>query len=78
MDGSVYYTSENRLIALNIMNTSNISQILETRRSVCSSQSNSIYKVNQMHPEEIKVYPVPGDILMFTAALTRSGDLLLG
>lgn len=80
MDGSVYYTSENRLIALNIKNTSNISQILETKDGslLIVAQSNSIYKVNQMHPEEIKVYPVTGDILMFTAAITRSGDLLLG
>lgn len=80
MDGSVFYTSGNRLVAVKIRNSSSISKILETKDGniIIIPQSNTIYKVNQMHPEEIREIVIPGNILMFSATFSRSGDLLLG
>jgi ligand-binding sensor domain-containing protein len=79
-DGSVYYTDDDNLKAINISNTRTINTILEDRDGLIYiiPQGGKIYTLNPVQPDKVTAYGVPEDIIVFSAAFTQSGDLLIG
>lgn len=78
--GEVYYTKGNNLVLVNIINNRSISQILETPegRILIISQGRVMFSIDPDKPEDIKQLPAIDDQVMFSAAYTDSGDLLIG
>ena len=79
-DGTVFYTEANQLRKLEISNTREISELLEGPEGYIYiiPQGQSISRVNPVNVNEIKSYEIDGSIVLFSAAFTESGDLLLG
>jgi len=79
-DGTVYYTKGNKLFQVKLVNSSSISQILETPEGniLIIPQGKYIFSIDPENPENFKQYPFNSDQLMFSAAFTDSGDLLIG
>jgi ligand-binding sensor domain-containing protein/serine phosphatase RsbU (regulator of sigma subunit) len=79
-DGTVFYTNGNNLVKVPLENSRSISEILESPDGniFIIPQGEAVYTVNAKKPDEIHKFRIAGDPLMFSAAFTRSGDLLLG
>jgi ligand-binding sensor domain-containing protein/serine phosphatase RsbU (regulator of sigma subunit) len=79
-DGTVFYSNVNSLIKLSIINSRSVSGIIEGTDGLIYiiSQGENIFTVNPDNPEEIKQFEFPGDYIMFSAAFTASGKLLIG
>ena len=79
-DGSVFYSQNDVLKPISIQNEKSISTIISGPDNFIYiiPQGAHIYKVNPSKPEEISIYPLDKDFVVFSACFSRSGDLLLG
>lgn len=79
-DGSLYYTRGEDLIQANITNTRSISSIIEGPDSMIFviPQSRAIFSIDPGDPSSVHKYFVPDDPVMFSAAFSTSGKLLIG
>lgn len=79
-DGSVFYSKENSLVSVSITNTRKISEILEgpDDQIYIIPQGKAVFAINPVNPEEIQQYSLPVDPVMFSAAFSASGNLMLG
>jgi serine phosphatase RsbU (regulator of sigma subunit)/ligand-binding sensor domain-containing protein len=80
VDGTVFYMQNDKLLPVNMQNEKMIVSILNGPDNFVYviPQGGNIYKINPSKPEEIVIYPLDKDIVIFSACFTRSGDLLLG
>ncbi|HZL76871.1 MAG TPA: two-component regulator propeller domain-containing protein [Bacteroidales bacterium] len=79
-DGSVFYSQNEVLKPLSTQNEKSVSTIISGPDNFIYiiPQGGHIYKVNPSKPEEIIIYPLDKDFVVFSACFTRSGNLLLG
>ncbi len=79
-DGSVYFTEGNNLISTQVINTKSVSQILEGPDGMIYiiPQGKAVFSINPEKPEEIQQYSLTLDPVMFSAAFSNSGHLLIG
>jgi ligand-binding sensor domain-containing protein len=79
-DGSVFYTKENKLVAVPMPNSKSISVILEGPDGFIYiiPQGKTVITVNPVKPEEINNYYFEGDPVIFSASFTYAGNLLVG
>jgi ligand-binding sensor domain-containing protein/serine phosphatase RsbU (regulator of sigma subunit) len=79
-DGSVFYVKKNVLIAVPISNSKLISVLIQGPEGYiyAISQGKPIFGINPKKPEEIHKYSFSIDPVIFSAAFTKSGNLLLG
>jgi len=79
-DGSVFYTEENLLKPVEISNSRVINAILEGPEGLIYifPQGGSLFTLNPAQPEKVTKYEIPKDIIVFTAAFTGNGGLLIG
>jgi ligand-binding sensor domain-containing protein/serine phosphatase RsbU (regulator of sigma subunit) len=79
-DGSVLYTSGTELKAYRLKNTRSISQILQgpDNQVYIIPQGKLLFSINPEKPDDYKKYEIPDDYIMQSAALSPSGELLIG
>jgi ligand-binding sensor domain-containing protein len=79
-DGSVYYNSGNKLIAVDVENSKSISDIVEgpDGNIYVIPQGKAVIKINSSSPDEIHKYFFPDDPVLFSASFTSTGSLLIG
>lgn len=79
-DGSVFYTENGNLKSIGLSNTRTISTMLCSPEGIIFiiPQSGSLFRVNPKSPVEIKEYSLDKNQILFSACLTKSGDILLG
>jgi ligand-binding sensor domain-containing protein/serine phosphatase RsbU (regulator of sigma subunit) len=79
-DGTVFYTTENGLMSLDLSNNKTISAVLEGPDGFIYifPQGGEIFKVNPIVPSEIKSYSVDPDLVLLSACFTQTGDILIG
>jgi len=79
-DGSVFYADKSNLIPVPLSNSRSISDLLEgpDGQIYIIPQSNAVFAINPIKPEEIHKYSFSVDPIMFSAAFTNSGNLLIG
>ena len=80
-DGSVFFVRDNRLIAVSLLNTKRISDLLEGADNfiyIVPQQGKAVYSVNSAKPEEIHKYSFSVDPTMFSGLFTKNGLLLIG
>lgn len=79
-DGAVLYVKNNKLINVPVSNTRSISEILEGPDGLIYiiPQGKTIFSVNPAKPEEVRQYGISVEPVLFSAAFTESGNLLLG
>jgi ligand-binding sensor domain-containing protein/serine phosphatase RsbU (regulator of sigma subunit) len=79
-DGSIFYLQNDELKPLPIQNEKSISTIISGPDNFIYiiPQGEHIYKVNPSKPDEISIYPLDKDFVVFSACFSRTGDLLLG
>ena len=80
-DGSVFFVSENKLIAVPFSNSKSISDLLEGPDGfvyIVPQQGKAVYSVNPVNSEEVHKYSFSVDPTMFSGCITRSGLLLIG
>jgi len=79
-DGSVFYSKENNLVSVPLSNTRKISEILEgpDGEIYIIPQGKAVFGINPTVPEEIQQYSLSVDPVMFSAAFSASGHLLIG
>jgi len=79
-DGSVFYSSGSELIAVPVVNSKIISDILEGPDGLIYvvPQGKAIISINPDDPREIHKYSFKTDPVMFSASFTSSGSLLVG
>jgi len=79
-DGSVFYSNENNLVKAGIVNSRSISGIIEGADGLIFfiSQGENIFTVNPDKPDEIDLLLFPDEYIMYSAAFTASGKLLIG
>jgi len=79
-DGTVFYSSENNLIKIKIKNSRSVSGILEGSDGLIYiiPQGENIFTVDPENPDEIQQLEFPEEYIMYSAAFTVSGKLLIG
>jgi ligand-binding sensor domain-containing protein/serine phosphatase RsbU (regulator of sigma subunit) len=79
-DGTVFYTSGNKLRKVLLSNSKSISGILEGPDGLIYiiPQGEAIYSVNPLIPEEIHQYNFSSHPVLYSASFTSSGNLLIG
>jgi ligand-binding sensor domain-containing protein/serine phosphatase RsbU (regulator of sigma subunit) len=79
-DGTVYYSKENELIHVPIINSKSISDLLEgpDGRIYVVPQGKAVFGINPVIPEEIDTYSFSDELVIFSAAFTPSGHLIVG
>lgn len=79
-DGSVFFTENGNLKSVDLTNKRSISTMLcgPDGFIYIIPQSGSIFRINSKSPKEIKEYSLDPNLILFSACLTQSGDILLG
>jgi ligand-binding sensor domain-containing protein/serine phosphatase RsbU (regulator of sigma subunit) len=79
-DGSVFFTENGNLKSVDLSNTRSISTMLcgPDGFIYVIPQSGSLFRINSKSPKEIKEYSLDQNLILFSACLTQSGDILLG
>ena len=79
-DGSLFYTSENRLIKVPDLNIQSINYLFESEDGFLYiiPQDKMILRININKPDEITKFYLTRDLLMTSACPTSSGNLLIG
>ncbi|MCX6329289.1 MAG: SpoIIE family protein phosphatase [Bacteroidia bacterium] len=79
-DGSVFFTENGNLKSIDLSNTRSISAMLcgPDGFIYVIPQSGSLFRINSKSPKEIKEYSLDQNLILFSACLTQSGDILLG
>lgn len=79
-DGTLFYTDRSDLRQVNIQNNNTISTILEgpDGQIYVFPQRQKIFSINPAGQKEIKSYSPADGIMIFSAAFTRSGNILAG
>jgi ligand-binding sensor domain-containing protein/serine phosphatase RsbU (regulator of sigma subunit) len=79
-DGSVFYLQNDVLKPISILNEKSISAIINGPDNFIYiiPQGAHIYKINPAKPDEISIYPLDKEFVVFSACFSPSGDLLLG
>ena len=79
-DGALFYTQNNELIKMPDLNTQSINCLIEGEDGYLYviPQDKMILRININKPDEISKFFLSRDLLMTTACLTSTGNLLLG
>ena len=79
-DGSLFYTSENRLVKMPDLKTQSINDLIESEDGFIYviPQDKMILKININKPDEISRFYMSKDLSMTSACLTSPGNLLIG
>jgi ligand-binding sensor domain-containing protein/serine phosphatase RsbU (regulator of sigma subunit) len=79
-DGVVLYQKGSKLIQVHIPNTKSISELVEGPDGLIYviPQSNAIFSINPLKPDETHQYFSSVDPVITTAAFTKEGNLLVG
>jgi ligand-binding sensor domain-containing protein len=79
-DGTVFYSKNDVLIPISIQNEKSVSAIIAGPDNFIYiiPDGGNIYKVNPSRPDEISIYPLDKEMVIFSACFSKSGDLLLG
>ncbi len=79
-DGSVFYVTENKLISLPIKNTRSISELIEGADGLIYivTQGKAVFSVNPLKPADIHQFSLSGEPVLYSAAFTSSGNILIG
>jgi ligand-binding sensor domain-containing protein/serine phosphatase RsbU (regulator of sigma subunit) len=79
-DGSVFYSKNNSLIPVPLLNSKSISDLIEgpDGHIYVIPQGKAIFDINPAKPTEIRRYALSTDPVMFSASFSQNGNLLLG
>jgi serine phosphatase RsbU (regulator of sigma subunit)/ligand-binding sensor domain-containing protein len=79
-DGTVFYTQENKLKALEISNSKSISDLLEGSDGFIYviPQGGAIYRINPIDPGDIKEFKIDPSFVIFSGCFTSDGKILIG
>jgi ligand-binding sensor domain-containing protein/serine phosphatase RsbU (regulator of sigma subunit) len=79
-DGAVLYEKDNKLISIALSNTKSISELIEGPDGLIYviPQGKAIYSINPKKPSEIREFSFSVEPAMFSAAFTKTGNLLIG
>jgi ligand-binding sensor domain-containing protein/serine phosphatase RsbU (regulator of sigma subunit) len=79
-DGSVFYSKNNSLIAVPLLNSKSVSDLIEgpDGHIYVIPQGRAIFDIDPAKPAEIRRYALSSDPVMFSASFSQNGDLLLG
>ena len=79
-DGSLFYTSDNRLVKVPDLKIQNINYMFESGEGYLFiiPQDKMILRININKPDEITRFYLTRDLSMTTACLTLSGNLIIG
>ena len=79
-DGSIFYSDKGNLKQLPLSNSASISQLLEGPDGLIYiiPQRKSVFRFNSLNLKEVHTYSLTSDPMMFSASLTRTGNMLIG
>jgi len=79
-DGTVFYTREDNLVPLIISNSREISSIIGNQDGFIYiiPQGGAVFGVDPSTPENVKACSVSPDMIIFSACLTGTGDMMIG
>ncbi len=79
-DGTLFYTDNTALMQVRAPNTSIMTEILQGPDGLIYAipQRERVLKINPVSPQDFSWIEMPGDPVVFSAAFTSSGELLLG
>jgi Two component regulator propeller. len=79
-DGAVLYEKDNILIKIPLSNTKSISELIEGPDGLIYviPQGKAVFSINPLKPEDVHQYSIAVEPAMFSAAFTKSGNLLIG
>jgi ligand-binding sensor domain-containing protein/serine phosphatase RsbU (regulator of sigma subunit) len=79
-DGAIFYAKDNRLIQVPVSNTRSISELIEGPDGLIYAipQSKTVFSINSLKPNEVHQYSISVEPALFSAAFTKSGNLLIG
>jgi ligand-binding sensor domain-containing protein/serine phosphatase RsbU (regulator of sigma subunit) len=79
-DGSVFYSKENNIFSVPLINSKSISDLLEGPDGMIYviPQGKAVFTINPKKPEETNKYSFSNDPVLFAASFTQSGQLLIG
>ena len=79
-DGTVFYARNNNLVEVKNLKTQSISHLFESADGYIYivPQDKMILKINETKPDEVTRLYLSNDLVLTTASLTSSGQLLLG
>ncbi len=79
-DGTVFYSENNNLIPVPLLNSKSISDIIEGPDGLIYiiPQGKAIFNINPLKPAEVHKFSIAVDPVMFSASFSRRGNLLIG
>lgn len=79
-DGTIFFTEDNKLKPLAIVNNKSISTIAEAPdQSIwIIPQAEAIFQVNPANHSEIQTFRLRAEAILFSAGFTNTGDILIG